>query len=155
MSTSEAAPGLIRKLDELLHRHDELQAQMNDPEVHANPQKMIAISKEAGQLGPVVERYRAFQQAQQNVRDLREMAEGKADADMAELARAELPEAETKSATMLQNLTDEFLAAVDQPVESFFLSFAPGPAVKRRRRSPEVFSRCTAATARQSDGSLT
>ncbi len=54
------------------------------------------------------------------------MAEGKADADMAELARAELPEAETKSATMLQNLTDEFLAAVDQPVESFFLELRAG-----------------------------
>jgi peptide chain release factor 1 len=45
---------------------------------------------------------------------------------MAELAAAELPEAETKAEAQLEALKDEFLAAEDNAVDSFFLELRAG-----------------------------
>src|SRR5262249_6607974 len=58
--------------------------------------------------------------------ELREMAAHKADRDMADLAAAELPEAEAKAAAQLESLQDEFLAAEDNAVDSFFLELRAG-----------------------------
>jgi len=122
---TNASP-LIRKLDDLAARYDQLQAQLNDTEVLSNPQRVIAVSKEAGQLEPVVGRYRDYQKAQTAVEELRELSRGKADAEMAELAATELPEAEAKATALLERLKDEFVAAEDMSVDSFFLEIRAG-----------------------------
>ena len=120
------APALLRKLDESTARHAELTAQLNDPDVLSTPSRLVSISKEAGQLGPVVDRYRAYREAVRNVEQLHDMAANRADADMAELAAAELPEAEAAAADLLAGLTDAFLAAEDNAVDSFFLELRAG-----------------------------
>jgi peptide chain release factor 1 len=117
---------LIRKLDEILARFNVLEQSLNDPEILANSQKLIAISKERGQLEPVVQRYRDYQTAQTAATDLREMAADKLDAEMAEMAAAELPEAQAKADAMMEALKDEFLAAEDNAVNSFFLELRAG-----------------------------
>jgi peptide chain release factor 1 len=128
MSTTQnaAASPLIRRLDELAARFDQLQAQLNDTEVLSNPQRVIAASKESGQLDSVVSKYRDYQKAQTAVEELRELSRGKADAEMAELAATELPEAEAKASALLEQLKDEFVAAEDMSVDSFFLEVRAG-----------------------------
>jgi len=122
-----AAPAsLIRKLDEMQSRFVELQAQLNDPEVHANPHRFISASKESGQLAPLIGRYRDYLAAQRDLEATRELAQSKDDAEMAELAASELPAGEAKVEAMLTGLKDEFLAAEEQPVESFFLELRAG-----------------------------
>ena len=120
------APALIRKLDESTARHAELSATLDDPATLANPTRLVAISKEAGQLGPVVEQYRRYREAIANVEQLRTMSTDRSDADMAELAAAELPSAEQAAADLLASLTDAFLAAEDNAVDSFFLELRAG-----------------------------
>src|SRR5687768_15080690 len=90
---------LFRKLDEMSTRFDALREQLNDPGVLGNPQKVIADSKEAGQLEPVVSRYRDYQKLLREIADLKGMA---ADPEMAELAAAELPEAQQRAAAMIE-----------------------------------------------------
>src|SRR4051812_34717970 len=122
-----AAPlALIRKLDEMLRRHAELEESLNDPAVLSNTQKLIATSKEKGKLDPVVQRYRDYQKARAGAEELAEMAQQKADPDMAELAAAELPEARAKADAMLEGLKDEFVAAEDKAVDSFFVEIRAG-----------------------------
>ncbi len=125
MTRNDASP-LIRKLDELAGRFDELQASLNDPAVLSNPQRIVAASKEAGQLEMVVRKYRDYQKAAGAVDELRGLTENKADAEMSELAAAELPDAEAKANAMLEELKDEFLAAEDNAVDSFFLEIRAG-----------------------------
>jgi len=127
-TTETAASPLIRKLDESARRYDELQAQLNDPAMFSNPQKLIAITKESGQLEPVVTQYRQYQKAAQSAEDLRQLAGNKSDADMAGLAAAELPEAEAKAAQLLESLKDALLTAEDpaNAVDSFFLEIRAG-----------------------------
>ena len=78
---------LIRKLEERNARYEELQASMNDPAVQSNPQRIIAASKEAGQLEAVVGKYREYLKAATAADELREMIENKSDPDMASWRR--------------------------------------------------------------------
>ena len=73
-----------------------------------------------------MDRYRQYREADQTVAQLREMADNRGDADMAELAAAELPDAEGAAADLLAQLTDAFLAAEDNAVDSFFLELRAG-----------------------------
>ena len=126
--TTAAAPTspLIRKLDEMLRRYGELEASLNDPAVLGNPQRIISVSKEKGALESVVQRYRDYQKATASVEELREMSSNRAEAEMAELAAAELPDAEEKAGALLESLKDEFVAAEDKAVDSFFVEIRAG-----------------------------
>src|SRR4051812_18612663 len=95
-SPPTVAPALIRKLDEKLARFTSLREQMNDPAVLSNPQQLIAISKESGQLEPVTVRYQEYLRALRVTEELRAMIANRADAEMADLAAAELPDAIAK-----------------------------------------------------------
>jgi peptide chain release factor 1 len=123
---STPATGLIRKLEEMRRRHEELQQQLNDPAVLASPQRIIAVSKESGQLEPPVSRYREYLAARKQVDELRELTAAKADPEMAELAAAELPEAQARALQLLEAIKDEFVASEDNKVDSFFLEIRAG-----------------------------
>jgi peptide chain release factor 1 len=125
-TTNAPVSPLIRKLQEMSRRYGELDEQFNDSAVVSNPQKLVSISKEKGKLEPVVQRYRDYQQAARAVEELREMSANKSDAEMSELAAAELPEAEAKTNALLESLKDEFVAAEDKVVDSFFIEIRAG-----------------------------
>jgi peptide chain release factor 1 len=121
-----SADPLLRKLDQTVARYEELQASLNDPASLGHPQRLVAASKEAGQLEAVVTQYRDYLKANENVAQLREMSANRSDADLAQLAAAELPDAEAAAAALLEQLKDAFLAAEDNAVHSFFLELRAG-----------------------------
>jgi peptide chain release factor 1 len=116
---------LIRKLDEKEQRFVALQESLNDPALMSNPQKLIAASKESGQLETVVSLYRRYKQAALQVDELRELMNSP-DKEMAELAQSELPDAQANAAQLLEELKDQFVAAEDNIVDSFFLEIRAG-----------------------------
>ncbi len=120
-----APPALIRKLEEMNHRLTELQELMNDASFVTKPQNMISASREIGQLTPVVNIYRDYLKSIQQVAELREMAAA-GDAEMAALAADELPGAQKSIADLLESLKDQFIAAEDNAVDSFFLEIRAG-----------------------------
>jgi peptide chain release factor 1 len=129
MTTEEqnrANEPLLRKLTEMAARFAELQESLNDPVLLTNPQKLVATSKEAGQLETIVSKYRDYQKAIENVKSLQVMVANKADAEMAELAALELDEATGEAHGLLESLKDEFAAAEDNAVNSFFLEIRAG-----------------------------
>lgn len=126
MSDKSLEIPLHRKLDELAARFDALRESMNDPAVLTNPQKLVSISKESGQLSPVVNRYREYQKMKQEAEGLREMIQSKADPEMAEMAATELPEIQAKADAILEELKDGLVAAEDNAVDSFFLEIRAG-----------------------------
>ena len=114
---------LIRKLSDTEKHLVELQESLNDPAVLSNPMRLVAASKESGQIEPVVSKFREYKNAQKQLDDLRDMVK---DAEMAEMARAELPDAEAKATALLEELKDQFVAAEDNAVDSFFLEIRAG-----------------------------
>lgn len=124
--TLKAPSPLIRKLDALSQRFSDVENLLNDPAVTSNHHKLAALSKERGQLETIVDQYRAYRRAADQVNELRTMAGNRADAEMAELAAAELPDAEDKADALLEELKDEFVAAEDKAVDSFFVEIRAG-----------------------------
>ncbi len=116
---------LIARLAEKAARHAELQGMMNDPAVLADSQKLVAISKEAGQLADAAETFGAYVKAVREVLDLGEM-QAADDGEMAELASAELPGAIERADLLLERLKDAFVSAEDAAVERFFIEIRAG-----------------------------
>lgn len=110
----------------MAERYEQLQESMHDPAVLANPQKIATISREVGQLEAVVGRFRQYQKALQAVQELRKLIDAGTDPELADLAAAELPQAQAQADSLLEQLEEEFLAAEDSVVDSFFLEIRAG-----------------------------
>src|SRR5688572_23362864 len=78
-------------LEKSLARFEELERQLVDQDVLGNSSKLTAVIREHGSLNRLATKYRRFKELNAQITDAREMAEG-ADADMRQLAEAELPE---------------------------------------------------------------
>jgi peptide chain release factor 1 len=76
--------------DEKLARFEELERQLTDPEVLANSARVGVIAREHGTLAKLATKYRRFKELNQQISETNEMIKG-ADADLRELAEAELP----------------------------------------------------------------
>lgn len=77
-------------LEEKLARFNELEQLLVDPEVLSNSNRLAATAREHGSLARLAKKYRRFKQVNAEIADTREMIDGD-DADMSELAEAELP----------------------------------------------------------------
>jgi peptide chain release factor 1 len=117
---------LMRRLGETERRFAELQDSLNDPATLSNPTRIVAASKEAGSLEPVVTKFREYKAASQQVAELTEMAANRADAEMSELAAAELPDARAKADGLLEDLKDVLVSAEDNAIDSFFFEIRAG-----------------------------
>jgi peptide chain release factor 1 len=99
-------------LDEKLNRFEELERQLVDPEVLANPSRMTAAAREHGSLAKLATKYRRFKQLNDQVRDAMEMAAGH-DSDLCELAEAELPDLKTEREKLWTELLDMTIGGED------------------------------------------
>ncbi len=100
-----------QRLDRLVARANELMALSVTPEVLADPEKMSKIHRELGGATPVVRRYQDFQKKVRELDDNRSLLDGD-DADLAELAGAEIPDLEASIASESEALLDLMLADV-------------------------------------------
>lgn len=100
-----------QRLDRLVARANELMALSVTPEVLADPEQMSKIHRELGSATPVVRRYQDFQKKVRELDDNRSLLDGD-DADLAELAGAEIPDLEASIASESEALLDLMLADV-------------------------------------------
>ena len=83
---------VVRKLEHLVERFEEVQALLGDPEVIGDQDKFRNLSKEFSQLEDVVAGFNAYQQAQENLASAQEMLKD-SDPEMREMAQEEMKEA--------------------------------------------------------------
>ena len=81
---------LREMLEEKLARFDELEQQLVDPEVLANPNRVAAAAREHGTLAKLAKKYRRFRTLNDQIAETQAMIDGD-DAEMREMAEAELP----------------------------------------------------------------
>jgi peptide chain release factor 1 len=84
-------------------RFAELTRQLSDPAVASDPRKLRDLSKERAQLEPTIRTLESYRSVDRTLQDDRAAADS-GDAELAELARAEIPELETRLATLEQEL---------------------------------------------------
>jgi len=81
---------MLDKVAAIERRYDELNEQMADPEIGANPARLTELAKEQSEIAEVVGVYRAYRAAEEELSGAQLIAEDGSDPDMAELARAEV-----------------------------------------------------------------
>ncbi|MCL1138358.1 peptide chain release factor 1 [Shewanella pneumatophori] len=94
---------VIRKLEGLLERNEEVLALLSDAGVIADQERFRALSKEYSQLEEVVKAFKAFQQAEEDLESAKEMME-EDDADLKEMAQEEYKEAKATIAVLEDEL---------------------------------------------------
>jgi len=99
-------PVTIRQqLDEKLNRFEELERQLSDPVVLADSRKIALASREHGSLNRIASNYREFRSILKQISDTQAMLAGH-DAEMKELAEAELPDLRARREDLWQQLLD-------------------------------------------------
>lgn len=100
------------QLEQQLARFEELEKMLLDPAVLANGAKMALVAREHGSLAKVAGKYRRFKQLNGQIADAVALAAG-GDADMRELAEAELPELRSQREALWNELLDLTIGGED------------------------------------------
>src|SRR5690606_3506694 len=78
---------LRAKIESIAERHEELGEMICDPEVVADKQRFLGLSREHAELGPVALAFGRLREAERQLDEARELLD---DPDMRELAQADL-----------------------------------------------------------------
>ena len=92
-------------LDQKLDRFEQLERDLVDPEVLSNPARITSAAREHGSLGKLAKKYRRFKELALQVAEAQQMVDGD-DAEMRELAEAELPQLRTDREALWTELLD-------------------------------------------------
>jgi peptide chain release factor 1 len=99
-------------LDEKLARFEELERQLVDPAVLANPARLTAVARERGSLAKLATKYRRFKELNAQVREAQEMIDGP-DPDLRELAETEIVRLKEERETLWNELLDMTIGGED------------------------------------------
>lgn len=83
---------IFDKLQAVADRYDELNELISDPDVIADTQRFMALSKEEGNLRETVDKYNQYKQVTQQIKDDEELLREKLDPEMETLTKDELSE---------------------------------------------------------------
>ena len=100
------------KLDQTLTRFEELEQKLLDPAIQADGAKYAVVAREHGSLAKVGSKYRRFRSLNNQIAEAREMIDG-GDADMRELAEAELPGLREEREALWNELLDLTIGGED------------------------------------------
>ena len=64
---------MLEKLKDLALRYEDLEAQLGNPAVYGDAEKLRRVNRELKELAPVVEAYRAFQAAENRRREAEDL----------------------------------------------------------------------------------
>jgi peptide chain release factor 1 len=92
-------------LDQKLARFEQLEKDLMDPEVLSVPARITAVAREHGSLGKLAKKYRRFKELAAQVAEAQSMVDGD-DAEMRELAEAELPQLREDREALWSELLD-------------------------------------------------
>ena len=101
---------MFPSLETKLKRYEELEQQLQDPEILSNIDKLLEIQREHGGLQKVATAVRAFHKLEANIAAARELLESDDDKETQEYAQAELDELEEQREQQKQELEDIAMA---------------------------------------------
>lgn len=96
---------MLSKLREAEETYLHLEASLSDPAVMGDPDRCAKVMKDYRALSPIIEKYRAYQHAEERVREALSLLEESADAELRELAGEELKSSKEESSRLLSELT--------------------------------------------------
>ena len=87
---------MFDKLEDLLHRFEEIMNELSEPGVANDQKRFTSLMKEQSDLTPIVEAYKEYKTKKQDVADSLELLESESDEDMREMLKEELNDAKKR-----------------------------------------------------------
>jgi len=124
---TQVAPNLIARLDAAARRYDELEAEMNDPAVAGDPNRIVAAAKEHARVGRVVVPYRKYLDLSAQIEDVRSLLDDPAaEPEMRELAEAEAEDLTGQRDALLAEITQRLVMSDTAAIDSVILEIRAG-----------------------------
>ncbi len=118
---------MLKKLDAVAEKYDELTRLLSDPAVAGNHQQYQKYSKERSEIEDVVAHYRAYQDVLKQIREAEEITQDKqADPDLKSMADAELKELRPRAEQMDQDLRLMLVPKDPRDEKNIFLEIRAG-----------------------------
>ena len=95
---------MFDKLDDMLIHYEELMLMLGDPDVTQDTKRFTKLMKEQADLAPIVDAYKQYKQAKQDVEDSLALLDEESDEEMKELAKEELADAKKRIEELEQEL---------------------------------------------------
>ena len=95
---------MFDRLDDMLRHYEELMLELNNPSVAEDQRKFRKLMKEQADLSPIVDAYKQYKQAKQDVEDSLALLDEESDEEMKELAKEELADAKKRIEELEQEL---------------------------------------------------
>ncbi|WP_137597461.1 peptide chain release factor 1 [Paucilactobacillus kaifaensis] len=95
---------IFDKLQAVADRYDELNELISDPEIIADTQRFMKLSKEEGSIRETVEKYTEYKKVSQQIKDDDELLHEKLDPEMEQLTKEELAESKEQQEQLEQEL---------------------------------------------------
>ena len=95
---------MFDRLDDLLIRYEELLEELNSPDVAMDQNRFRKLMKEQADLTPLVDAYKEYKKANQDVEDSLALLEEESDEEMRDMAKEELADAKKRIEEMEQQL---------------------------------------------------
>ena len=95
---------MFDKLDDMLIHYEELMRMLGDPDVTHDTKRFTKLMKEQADLAPIVDAYKQYKQAKQDVEDSLALLDEESDEEMKELAKEELADAKKRIEELEQEL---------------------------------------------------
>jgi peptide chain release factor 1 len=132
---------MTEKLEDIRLRFEELGQLLAQPETMKDLKKFSQLSKEYRDLEKIVVKYKALLEAKSHLQQAKELLDKEKDAEMRELAKAEIEDQETRIEELNNNLK-ELMIPRDPNDDKDVLSERV-PVVTKRPYSPAISGECT------------
>jgi len=81
------------RLDDILHKYEDLTVMLADPEITSNQKRYTELSREFSEIEPIAQKAKHYQDLEQQLNDNQEMiADAECDAELKEMAQEEIQE---------------------------------------------------------------
>ena len=95
---------MFDRLENLLIHYEEIMQELNEPNVAEDQNRFRKLMKEQADLAPLVDAYKEYKQAKQDIEDSLALLEEESDEEMRELAKEELSDAKKRVEELEQEL---------------------------------------------------
>ncbi len=118
---------LLAKLNKMNQRYTEIDTQISTPEVVSNPTRLVALSKEQGQLRSMVNKYRRYLSIASQIEQARQILDDpEAEEEYRLLAEEELAALEDQEDPLLQEMQNILVMSDDMNIGSVIIEIRAG-----------------------------
>ncbi|MEQ9453027.1 MAG: peptide chain release factor 1 [Phycisphaeraceae bacterium] len=117
---------ILEKLNVLRDEFNQINQQLESPEVITDHEKVRTFSVRRAALAPIAERYNTWLELTTQADEHQTLIDDDADADLIELAREELPALREQAEALLTEISHELVTADDRSVASVILEIRAG-----------------------------